>query len=181
MIDCGTWPLTAGRAATDQHASNLTVIRDTSNIQPRSVGKTRLTTRCSRTARPRPPQASYPTLASRTPPHPQLPNNVACNSPTALSMFEIRSLKSCGFREALKRPRRGIACEISELSTDFSNSSHEASRSSTINPWTSTKSYVNAMESRNYRACATQSSLLRCCQPASVTTAVGSTITPDSR
>ncbi|ERH32004.1 hypothetical protein HMPREF1980_00586 [Actinomyces sp. oral taxon 172 str. F0311] len=96
-----------------------------------------MTTRRSQTTRPRPPQASYPRLhnptqasyptqASRTHPRPQLPNNVACNSPTTLSMFEIGSLKSCGFREVLKRPRRGIACEISELSTDFSNSSHEA-------------------------------------------------------
>ena len=127
VIDCGTWPLTAGRAATDQHASNLTVIRDTSNIQPRSVGKTRLTTRRSRTARPRPPQAtpghprlhnptqashptqasyptraSYPTQASRTPPHPQLPNNVARNSPTAISTFESTPLKFRGFQRTPK-------------------------------------------------------------------------------
>ena len=125
MIDCGTWPLTTGRAATDQHASNLTIIRDTSNIQPRSVGKTRLTTRRSRTARPRPPQASYPTQASyprhhnptqasyptrasyptqasRTPPHPQLPNNVARNSPTAISTFESTPLKFRGFQRTPK-------------------------------------------------------------------------------
>ena len=156
-IACGAWPLAADRAATDQHASNLTVIRDMSNIQSCSTGKTRLTTRHSRTARydgltprtsypgphtpdlaPRPrtpdlvPQASYPrvhnpTQASRThPPHPQLPNNVARNSPTLLSKFKIRSLKSCGFREVSKRPRRGITCEMPKLSTDFSNSSHEA-------------------------------------------------------
>ena len=112
-------PLTADRAATDQHASNITVIRDTSNIQPRSVGETRLTTRRSRTTRPRPPQASYPRLhdptqasyptrvsyptqASRTPPHPQLPKNVARNSPTAISTFESTSLKFRGFQRTPK-------------------------------------------------------------------------------
>ena len=116
--------LTADHAATDQCASNLTVIRDTSNIQPRSSGKTRLTTRQPRNPQPCPPLASRtrashprlhnPTQASRThPSHPQLPNNVACNSPTTLSMFEIRSLKSCGFHRVPKRPCRGIACEIS--------------------------------------------------------------------
>ena len=93
--------------AADQHAS-LTIVRDTSNIQSRSVGKTRLTTRLSRTARhdglaharPRAHQASRtPAPASRThPPHPQLPKNVARNSPTAISTFESTPLKFRGFQ-----------------------------------------------------------------------------------
>lgn len=134
--------LTADHAATDQRASNLTVIRDTSNIQPRSSGKTRLTTRQPRNPQPCPPLASpirashtrashprphNPTQASRThPSHPQLPNNVACNSPTTLSIFEIRSLKSCGFYRGHQRPREGIACEIEEA-TQNQPARHNAS------------------------------------------------------
>ena len=120
------------------------------------------------------PRPRTPGLA-HAPPHPQLPNNVARNSPAPLSRLEIRSLKSCGFREVSKWPRQGITCEISKLSTDFSNSSHEATQSSMICVWISTKSYVNGTESPNYRACATQSSLPQCSPSPSDTTEAGST------
>ena len=112
--------------AADQHAS-LTIVRDTSNIQSRSVGKTRLTTRLSRTARqasrtpglahtrpraPRPqprahqasrtPGLAHPGPSLAHPPHPQLPKNVARNSPTAISTFESTPLKFRGFQRTPK-------------------------------------------------------------------------------
>ena len=99
--------LPAGRAAADREVNDPTLVRDASNKQPHPIGETRLST-ASPALHSAPPwsrfqtQASYPTPASRTPPHPQLPNNVARNSPTAISTFESASLKFRGFQRTPK-------------------------------------------------------------------------------
>ena len=105
-----------------------TLVRDASNKQPHLIGKTRLLTAspaphstppwsCFQTQASSPPSPSTPAPAPRprpstANPDPHLPKNVACNSPTAISTFETRTLKSCGFRRGHQRPLRGIACDF---------------------------------------------------------------------
>ena len=40
------------------------------------------------------------------------PRNFACNSPVGFSIFEIETLKSCGFWGVVEYGRQGIACGI---------------------------------------------------------------------
>ena len=42
------------------------------------------------------------------------PRNFACNSPVGFSIFEIETLKSCGFWGVVEYGRQGIACGIGE-------------------------------------------------------------------